>query len=47
MKESTYNSYLLYTYKDGLGIISLQTNNTLFVGDKMFTLAKEINLKST
>jgi len=36
IKEFTYDPCLLYTYKAGVGIVSLQTNNTLFVGNKEF-----------
>jgi hypothetical protein len=36
MKEFIYNPCLLYTYKAKVGIISLQTNNTLFIRDKEF-----------
>ena len=44
MKESMYNPCLLYTHK-GLGIVGLQTDDTLFVGDEVFAQAEEINLK--
>ena len=47
IKESIYNPYLLYTYKARVGIISLQTNNTLFIKNKEFVLNKEINLINT
>jgi len=36
IKESTYNPYLLYTHEAGVGIIGLQTNNTLFIRNKEF-----------
>ncbi len=45
MKESTYNPCLLYTYKDGFGVVSLQTDNTLFLGDQNFAKAEETELK--
>jgi len=44
IKESTYNPYLLYTHKAGVGIIGLQTNDTLFIRNKEFAQNKEINL---
>ena len=43
MKEFIYNPCLLYTHKDGVRIISLQTDDTLFVGDKEFTQNEEVN----
>jgi len=36
IKESTYNPCLLYTHKARVGIIGLQTNDTLFIGNKEF-----------
>jgi hypothetical protein len=36
IKESTYDPCLLYMHKAGIGIIGLQTNDTLFVGDEEF-----------
>jgi len=36
IKESTYNPCLLYMYEAGVGIVGLQTNDTLFVGNKEF-----------
>ncbi len=45
MKESTYDPCLLYTHKDRFGIVSLQTDNTLFLGDQMFAKAEETELK--
>jgi hypothetical protein len=34
----------LYTNKDGFGVVSLQTNNTLFLADKSFAKAEESEL---
>jgi hypothetical protein len=36
---------LLYTNKDGFGVVGLQTNNTLFLVNKSFAEAKESELK--
>jgi len=36
IKESTYNPCLLYTHKAGVGIVGLQTDNTLFVRNEEF-----------
>ena len=47
IKESTYNLCLFYTHKARIGIISLQTDDTLFIGDKEFAQNKEINLINT
>jgi hypothetical protein len=44
MEQSTYNPYLLYTLLNGLGIIRLQTDNTLFLVDRTFTDTKETKL---
>jgi hypothetical protein len=35
---------LLYTNEDGFGVVSLQTNNTLFLADKSFAEAKKSEL---
>jgi hypothetical protein len=45
MEQLTYNLYLLYTPLNGLGIIRLQTDNTLFLADQTFTDAKETKLQ--
>jgi hypothetical protein len=45
MKESTYDPCLLYTHKDGFGIVGLQTDDTLFLGDQTFAKAEETELK--
>jgi hypothetical protein len=44
MEQSTYNPYLLYTLLNGLGIVRLQTDNTLFLVDRTFTDTKETKL---
>ena len=43
MEQSTYNLCLLYSNKP-LGIIGLQTNNTLFLVDKKFAETKQNKL---
>jgi hypothetical protein len=35
---------LLYTNKNGFGIVGLQTNNTFFLANKSFAKAKESEL---
>jgi hypothetical protein len=35
----------LYTHKNGFGIISLQTNNTLVAANKLFACNKDKKLK--
>jgi hypothetical protein len=44
MEQSTYNPYLLYTLLNGLSIIRLQIDNTLFLVDRTFADAKETKL---
>jgi hypothetical protein len=44
MKELTYDSCLLYTNKDGFGVVGLQTNDTFFLADKSFAEAEESEL---
>jgi len=44
MEQSTYDPYLLYSLSNGLSIIRLQTDNTLFLVDRTFTDAKETKL---
>jgi hypothetical protein len=36
MKKSIYNPCLFYTHKAGIGIVNLQTDNTLFIKNKEF-----------
>jgi len=45
MEQLTYNLYLLYSPSNGLGIVGLQTDNTLFLADRTFTDAKETKLQ--
>ena len=47
MKQSTYDPCLLYTNSEdtGFGIVGLQTDDTLIVGDKKFVQAEEKELK--
>ena len=40
MEQSTYDPYLLYSNKP-LGIVGLQTNDTLFLVDKEFADTKQ------
>ena len=44
MEQSTYDPCLLYTLLNGLGIIGLQTYDTLFLVDKTFINTKETKL---
>jgi hypothetical protein len=43
--QSTYDPCLLYTHKNGFGIIGLQTNDTLVAADKLFTCNEDKKLK--
>jgi len=43
MDQSIYDPCLLYSNKP-FGIVSLQTNNTLFLADNTFTEAKQSEL---
>ena len=45
MKQSTYNLCLLYTPLNSLGIVGLQTDDTLFLADQTFADAKETKLQ--
>ena len=45
MEQSTYDPCLLYTLTNGLGIVGLQTNDTLFLADKTFADAEEAELQ--
>jgi hypothetical protein len=47
MDQSTYNPCLLYTSKNGLGIIGLQTDDSLILADKAFAETEENNLRET
>jgi hypothetical protein len=44
MEQLAYDPYLLYTLLNGLSIIRLQTDNTLFLADWTFIDAKETKL---
>ena len=44
MEQLTYNPCLLYTLLNGLGIIRLQTDDTLFLADQTFADAEETKL---
>ena len=44
MEQLTYNPYLLYTLLNGLSIIKLQTDNTLFLANQTFADTKETKL---
>ena len=41
----TYNPYLLYSPSNGLGIVGLQIDNTLFLVDQTFADTKETELQ--
>ena len=45
MNQSTYNPCLLYTTDLGFGIVRLQTDNSLFIGDNNFVDTKQEKLK--
>jgi hypothetical protein len=45
MEQLTYDPCLLYTPSNSLGIIRLQTDNTLFLADQTFADAKETELQ--
>ena len=45
MEQLTYDPCLLYTLLNGLSIIRLQTDDTLFLADQTFTDAKETELQ--
>ena len=47
MTESTYDSCLLYTNKNGFGIVGFQTDDTLFLADDRFAILEAIYLKKT
>jgi hypothetical protein len=44
MKESTYDSCLLYTNENGFGVVGLQTDDTLVLANKSFAEAEESEL---
>ena len=43
MNQSTYDPYLLYS-NEPYGIVGLQTDDTLFIGDTAFAENKEVQL---
>ena len=45
MQELTYDPYLLYTNENGFRVISLQTNDTLFLTNNTFAALEDLNLK--
>ena len=50
MVQSTYNPCLMVTNNSGTGpfrVVSLQTNNTLFLGNKEFVELEDKELKTT
>jgi hypothetical protein len=47
MKVSTYDPCLFYSHGNpGFGLVGLQTNDTLFLGDQLFATAEELQLKN-
>ena len=49
MTQSTYDPYLLYTENtsSGFGILGLQTDDTLFLSNKIFVIIEEEQLHKT
>jgi hypothetical protein len=45
MTESTFDTCLLYSHDVGFGVVGLQTDDTLFLGDHAFAIAEETKLK--
>jgi len=45
IEQSTYDPCLLYTPSNGLGIIGLQTDDTLFLADQTFADTEETELR--
>jgi hypothetical protein len=45
MAQSTYDPCLLYTHKNGFGIIGLQTDDTLVAADELFACNEDKELK--
>jgi hypothetical protein len=45
MEQSTYDPCLLYTLSNGLDIVGLQIDDTLFFTDQTFTDAEETELR--
>jgi hypothetical protein len=47
MKVFTYNPCLFYSHGNpGFGLVGLQTDDILFLGDQLFATAKELQLKN-
>ena len=44
MTVSTYNPCLLHTSENSFGVVGLQTDNTLFLADNVFTAAEQLEL---
>jgi hypothetical protein len=45
MDTSTYNPYLLITLTNSVfGVVGIQTNNTIILGDKRFLIQEEQEL---
>jgi hypothetical protein len=47
MDQSTYDPCLLYTSKNGFGIVGLQTDDSLILADKTFAETEENRLRET
>jgi len=45
MTQSTYDPCLLYTSTNGFGVVSLQTDDTLFLADPEFANTEEVKLQ--
>ena len=45
MDQSTYDPCLLYTNRNGFGIVGLQTDDTLFLADETFAKSEETELR--
>jgi hypothetical protein len=45
MDQSTYDPCLLYTNRNGFGIVGLQTDDTLFLADETFAKSEETKLR--
>ena len=45
MQESTYDPCLLYTNKNGFGVVGLQTDDTLFLANDTFAASEDLNLR--
>ena len=47
ISESTYDPCLLHTNENGFGVVGLQTDDTFFLANQVFTNAEELELKQT